>query len=163
MKQIGIITAFCLAVLASCGTPKLTPEQEAEQEKVSQQVSSALDAKQFTIDVRYMNPMRAGGKPVNDSYSLTIDGDKIVSALPYVGRGYNIPFGGGTGLNFEAEISAYNDSGFTKGCRTITVTVDNGEDHLVYTIKVFNNGTADIHVDSRIRDSISFRGDLVLE
>lgn len=168
MKRINLIGLFAsmaaFLLLASCGTSSMTPlQKKAQEQKVANSVWEQLDAKSFTIDVDYMNPLRGGGKALNTPYSITVDGNTIDSHLPYVGEAQNIPYGGGKGLTFKDEILEYKDGGLQKDRRIITLTTNNGEDKLTYTITVFDNGKADIHVNSRTRDDIGYIGSLVLD
>ena len=86
------------------------------------------------------------------------------------GRAYQIdinymvpPYGGGKGLTFKDKIESYTDSGWVKDKRTIVVKVKNEEDSYIYTLEVFDNGTASVRVTSRNRDEISYMGRLITE
>ena len=164
-KLFGLAAALAAVLLLSgCGSSKMTPQQKKAQEaKLASLVWEKLDARDFTIDVDYMTPLRGGGRALNSPYSIKVSDDKIVSHLPYVGEARSIPYGGGKGLNFEADIKEYKDSGAQKDRRVIIITVNNGEDTLVYNIAFFDNGKADIHVNSRNRDEIGFLGNIKLD
>ena len=87
----------------------------------------------------------------------------LVSYLPYFGRAYSVPYGGGKGLNFTAPISEYKAEKDNKGTTQITVIVNNEEDILTYFLSVFDNGRATIDVRAREREPISYSGDLSIE
>ena len=159
---IGLFAAMAaFLLLASCGTSNMTPlQKKAQEQKLANAVWDKLDAKSFTIDVDYMNPLRGGGRALNSPYSITVKENTINSHLPYVGEARNIPYGGGQGLNFKDDIDEYKDGGIQKDHRVITITTNNGEDTLVYSITIYNNGKADIHVNSRNRDDINYLGTL---
>jgi len=156
MKYLNIIALAALFLAAACGTFRQTPE---EQKKVAQIVRDRLDRREFTIDIDYMIPLRGGSKPV-DSFSITLDGETLNSNLPYFGVAHNIPYGGGKGLTFKEKISDYSETASEPGKRVVVIKVKTEEDTYIYTISVFNNGTADIHVNCRERDDISYRGTL---
>lgn len=164
-KLFGLTAALAaILLLSGCGSAKMTSQQKKEQE--AKQVSlvwEKLDAREFTIDVDYMTPLRGGGKALTSPYSITVSDTKINSHLPYVGQAQSVPYGGGKGLNFEGEIKEYKDKAVQKDQRVITLTVDSGEDMLVYSITVFDTGKADIHVNSRNRDDIGFFGYLKVD
>ena len=109
-----------------------------------------------------MHPLRGATRQVN-GFSLKIDGDKIFSNLPYFGVAYNVPYGGGKGLNFTAEISDYIDTVPKADCRQIILSTYNGEDTFVYTITVYTNGRANIDVRSRNRDPMSYYGNMITD
>ena len=119
-----------------------------------------LDARRFRIYIDYMMPLRGRGKAITDSYSLTVDGNKVSSYLPYFGTAYSVPYGGGKGLVFDDDIDSYVEDNSRSDRRIIQFSTNNGEDLLVYTVTVFDTGTADIHVNCRNRDDISYRGTL---
>ena len=43
--------------------------------------------------------MKGGSKHLTSDYSLEIRNDSVYSYLPYFGVAYNVPYGGGKGLN----------------------------------------------------------------
>ena len=159
MKKLLLIAAVLL--VAGCGSLKQNAEQKrAEQERVAALVGERLDARRYRIYIDYMMPLRGRGKAITDSYCLTVDGNKVDSYLPYFGTAYSVPYGGGKGLVFEDEIDSYVEDFSRADRRIIQFSTNNGEDVLVYTLTVFDTGTADIHVNCRNRDDISYRGSL---
>ena len=75
-----------------------------------------------------------------------------------MGRAYNVPFGGGKGLNFDAPIKNYRDGLWQKNLRKIDFDATNDEDTYHYTIDVYENGNATINVVARERAPITFSG-----
>ena len=164
MKKLLLIAAVLL--VAGCSSLRQSPEQKraeqkrAEQERIAALVAERLDARRFRIQIDYMLPLRGRGRAITDSYSLTVDGNKVNSYLPYFGTAYSVPYGGGEGLVFEDDIDSYAEDRSRPDRRIIQFSTNNGEDLLVYTLTVFDTGTADIHVNCRNRDDISYRGTL---
>ena len=150
--------AVLLATLlvSACGIFSQTPE---EVQRTAQIVRERLDNRTYTIDVDYMIPLR--GKPqIVNSFSITVDGDVLDSHLPYFGVAQNASYGGGNALSFKERISGYSDTGFVGDKRSILMQVKTQEDIFVYSITVFDNGSADINVNCHNRDDISYRGNL---
>ncbi|MBP5218083.1 MAG: DUF4251 domain-containing protein [Bacteroidales bacterium] len=158
-KSLITILAAAALLLCGCAALRLTPEEKA---RIAAQVQENLDNRQFTIDVTEMHPLRGATRQVN-GFSLKIDGDKIFSNLPYFGVAYNVPYGGGKGLNFTAEISDYIDTVPKADCRQIILSTYNGEDTFVYTITVYTNGRTNIDVRSRNRDPMSYYGNMITD
>ncbi len=159
MNPVRLIAIVSLLLATACGISRRSPqERQAEALRIQQM----LDSKNYTIDIDYMLPLRSSGKAVS-TYSLKVTGDTLDSHLPYIGQARMVPYGGGKGLNFQEEISSYTDSGPSSGRRTVTIAVKNEEDSYVYTLTVFDNGEADIHVHCGNRDDISYRGSLKME
>lgn len=157
-KVLITVLAAAALLLCGCASLRMTPEEKA---RVAVQVQENLDNRQFMIDVTEMHPLRGPSRQVT-GFSLKIDGDKIFSNLPYFGAAYNVPYGGGKGLNFNAEISDYIDTTPKADRRQIMLATYNGEDTYIYTITVFSTGRASIDVRSRNRDPMSYMGDMVV-
>lgn len=156
MKKILILlSAVCM--LAACGALRQSPEEAA---RMQAQVQERLDSRRFKVDISYVLPTRGASRPVTSPYSLTVNGDKLISHLPYFGVAYNVPYGGGKVLNFESSISSYEELPSGRDRRTIVITTDNEEDILVYRLVVFDNGKCSLNVRSRNREPIDFQGNL---
>ena len=158
-KALFIILAATALLLCGCASLRLTPEEQA---RIAEQVQTNLDNRTYVIDVDQMNPRRGPSQHVSN-YSIKIDGDKIISNLPYFGQAWNLPYGGGKGLTFEAKISDYIETFEKADRRRIVLATNNGEDLLAYTIDVFNNGKADIDLRTRNREPISYIGNMVTD
>ena len=157
MMLLGIIAGL---MMASCST-LTTAEREAKKAEKAAWVAKRLDSKHYQIDVNTMNTRRMGSKMLTSDWSLEVRGDTLVSYLPYVGVAYEPMYGEIKGLNFTAPLKTYEDAGFSKkGIRTIQFRVDSGEDVLDYTLEVSDAGYVSIDVISRIREGISFYGQM---
>ena len=106
--------------------------------------------------------MRGVSKSVSYGYSVEVRNDSLISYLPYFGRAYSVPYGGGKGLNFAERIGSYKEFQEKSGKRHIEIGLKNEEDTYLYTIVVFDNGKSSIDVQSRQRESISFSGDMIV-
>lgn len=160
MKKI--LTVFALATLTACSS--LTPaEKAAEEAKIASQVENALTERHYKITINRMNPRRGPSVSVSNDFSLEVKGDTLISYLPYFGRAYSIPYGGGKGLNFTAPIKDYQEEKGHKDGTLIRMTVDNEEDLLTFNIEVFSNGNTTIDLTMRDKESISYSGEMDLE
>ena len=154
MNRIVAIAAAVL-MLSGCAALRMTPEQEARQKQL---VEEKIQNQQFTISIDRMLPMRGAARNVQ-GYSLQVDGNRLISYLPFFGVAYDAPYGGGKGLNFEADIMEYSDTR-DKDCHVIQLLVDNEEDIYFYSITVFDNGNSSVYVKGRKREQISYTGHL---
>lgn len=125
-------------------------------------VRNAMEKCEFIIGVDYAFP--AKGTPINltSDYTLEVRKDSVYAYLPYFGRAYNIPYGGGDGLIFEAPIHEYKAEYQGKGKFIIRFTATNNEDKYLFFLTVFDNGLAEINISPVNRQPISFRGNLIL-
>ena len=147
------------SMLAACATQEERAARKAEQARL---VTAALDARDYEIDITRMIPSKGAAKSVS-SYSIEVRNDSLISYLPYIGRAYNVPYGGGKGLNFSAPISNYKESKGKNGLREIEISVTNSEDTYRYYLKVYDNGSSSLNVQSRQREQISYTGDMKLK
>ena len=110
-----------------------------------------------------MYPMKGGSKSVSFGYTVEVRNDSLFSYLPYIGRAYQIPYGGGKGLNFSERIGSYQETQRKNGLQHIEIGVKNDEDTYLYTIEVWDNGKSQINVQARQRERISYSGDIVFD
>ena len=146
--------------LAGCGTGNGLTKAEREA-LVTRQVQEGLDTRHYTIAVDWMKPLGGMPRHVSSNYELTVNGDEVVSYLPYVGEAYRLPYGGGKGLNFKGTIENYTITYPTSNRSHIEFTVTNEEDSYFFRIDVFSNGKSIIDIIARDRDAISFDGEMV--
>ena len=155
--RLSIVLLAAILLAGGCASLRQTPE---EKERIANLVDERLNDGRYRIDIDYMIPRRGSGKAVTSSYGITVDGSVIDSHLPYAGVAYSVPYGGGKVLTFKDDIDEYADSGWQKNGRTIAFSTNNDEDIIVYTLTVYENARADLHVHCRNRDDISYRGTL---
>lgn len=161
MKTKKQILMLLLALLV--GLPTLSAQTKKEKkEQKKEAVKKLIVSENYKIDVRTALPMRGRSIPLSSPYSLEIRNDSVISYLPYFGRAYSIPYGGGDGLNFRAPLKEYSMEMDKKGNAVIKFTARNPEDRYEYRAKVYSDGTASIDVNMTNRQSISFQGDLLL-
>ena len=155
MKSIAWLAG--LALLSGCGTTAMNTEKAAEQAAL---VRDMLSERHYKIGVNFMYPLKGPSRSLTSDYSVEVRNDSLISHLPYFGEAYDLPYGGGQGLNFSERISSYADYQKKKDEYVIEIGVKNSEDIFVYTINIFDNGRSSIDVRSRKRDPISFSGEM---
>ena len=162
-KYKGIFAvAFAATLLAACST--LTTAEKAERDaKIAQAVEAALNSRHYRVEIEWMYPNGSRARNVLSDYMMEVRGDTLLSYLPYFGRAYEVPYGGGKGMEFIAPITNYHSVKSGKDATEISMTVDDDEDVLQYRMKIFDNGKTDINVESRKRGNISYSGSLVLK
>jgi len=152
-----LIMIVVATLITSCATTAEKMEREA---KVAAQVKEALDNQHYTIRVHMMYPRRGSARNVSNDFSLEVKGDTLVSYLPYFGRAYNIPYGGGKGLNFTAPILSYERVRIKKNLTRVILMTENEEDQYLYELEIFDNGSSSIWVRSRQREDIHYSGEM---
>ncbi len=150
--------------LAVCGCSTLTSAERAEREaKTAQAVEKALAERHYKVEISMMNPRRGRAVNVSPDFSLEVKGDTLVSYLPYFGRAYNVPYGGGKGLNFTAPISDYHSAKGRKGATLITIKAVNEEDVYSFRLEIFTNGSTSIDLTAREREPINYSGQMDIQ
>lgn len=152
-----IIVLLSVLFLSGCATSEEKAAQMAEQAAL---VTRALNNREYKIAVDRMYPMRGSSRSVSFGYSVEVRNDSLISYLPYFGRAYNVPYGGGKGLNFSAPIGNYQEYMMRNGRHHIEIGVTNEEDTYLYTIEVFYNGNSSVEVRARQRERISYSGNV---
>lgn len=160
MKKCFLILAVLVCVACSSLTPAEKAERAARQAAL---VEKALADRHYIINVQMIYPQRGPAKNVTSNYSLEVKGDTLISYLPYFGRAYNVPYGGGKGLNFTEIIGNYYESKNAKGQTEIAIEVTNEEDTYLYQLSIFDNGNATIDVRSKEREPITYSGEMEIE
>lgn len=157
-----IISLVFLFFIISCSTSNQVKNES--QIPVAQQVNEKVQAKDFKIEVNYANPM--GGKSIYLSYGydLTLRNDSAIAYLPYFGRAYTAPYGGGEGgIKFSDLMKDYSATPKNKdGEWTIKFKVDTPDYNYEVNMDIYSNGKSTISVNSNQRQSISFNGEMVL-
>ena len=162
MKKKKQIFMLLLALLVGLPTLSAQSKQEKKEQK-KEAVKKLIASENYKIDVRTAMPMRGRSIPLTSPYSLEIRNDSVISYLPYFGRAYSIPYGGGDGLNFRAPLKEYDMKMDKKGNAVIEFVARNPEDRYEFIAKVYTNGEASINVNMQNRQSISFQGELEME
>ena len=154
-----------LLMLLIIGTGVCTLQAQSRKEKKEQKeqtVKELIESGNFRIDVSTAYPRRGHMIPLTSVYSVVVRNDSVFSQLPYFGRAYSIPYGGGQGLMFKAPIDKYNMVMGKRRAAKINFTARNSEDQFKFRITIYSNGSSSIDVDMQHRESISFSGDLIL-
>lgn len=145
--------------------PVSLPAQSKAEKKLmrAQMVKECMESGVFEIEPRTALTMSGRSIQLSAHYSFKVTKDSVYSYLPYYGRGYSIPYGGGEGLDFEAKTEKFKQSITQKGYYEIEFSARTREDYYTFHIEVYDNGSSSIHVNMQNRQSIDFLGDLVLE
>jgi len=143
-------------LMASCHT--LTPEEKAKQ---TAQVQQAIAERNMRFELRAAYPRRGGMITSVSDFFLEVRGDSVISYLPFYGRAYYIPLGGGKGLNFDAKIIDFIEQRVKKDMTRVVFDTHSGEDLYRFTLDIFDNGEATIYVLPQERDRIHYDAFLV--
>lgn len=159
MKTYRLIF-FAGLILFAGTTLSVSAQNKQEKKEKEKEVKELLESGFYTINVNRALPLNGTAINLTSSYTLEMRGDTVISHLPYFGRAYNIPYGGGEGLRFKRKTCRKSIVFDDKGTADAVFEVKTDEDNFSYHIKVFANGSATIFVQPVNRQSISFHGGL---
>ena len=163
-KIVLSVIALIAIIVSACSTSGLTPEEKAAKKlRKAQAVVSAIDNRKFKVEFTYMKPFRGPNRHLSGGYEIRVSGDTLYSYLPYFGEAYNVPYGGGKGLNWDAPLTGYEVLDGKRGSYIINMTAYNGEDNFLYSLELTPSGAAYLNIRSREREPISFSGDLYIK
>lgn len=159
MRHIRLL--FLLGIVLLTGGQSLYSQTKKEKkEQKEKEIKEMIDERRFTINVDRALPMRGRTVNLTSPYSLEMRGDSAISYLPYFGRAYSLPYGGGDGLRFEESITDYQSTFNKKGTARIKFVARTKEDTFRFDVQVFSNGSSIINVTPTNRQQITYQGEL---
>ncbi len=159
MNKSNCLTAFVLflsVLMTACSTTKGLSKEERAAKEV--EIREAIENRHFVVEVDRAIPMGGRSFPLTSPYSLTINGDEVKSYLPFFGRVYSVPYGGGDGLIFNSTITDFQSTFDKKGDVIVKFKTKSEDDRLQYMLHIHLNSYTSINVTSVNRQSISFIG-----
>jgi hypothetical protein len=159
MKKFAFIALLGAVALSAvgCSATRATQLTEADTIK-AQQVAGMLDEHLYKVDFYRAHPMSAPSFPLSSPYFVSVIKDRVESFMPYFGRAYNVPYGGGEGLRFAAPISDYAEKVTKRGVREITFRARTQEDVYDFRLSVGPLGDCNLSITPGQKQSISFSG-----
>ena len=119
-----------------------------------------INIRDYTLEVSTALPQGWRSITLNGLDYLRIDKNKVISELPYFGRAYSIPYGGGNALSFVSTIEDYTIAEGKKGKLEIKFKTSNAGERFEFYIEIFPGGAASIDVRSTNRQHIRFAASL---
>lgn len=159
MKNVRLL--WLLGIVLLIGGQSLCAQSKKEKkEQKEKEIKELIESKRFVVDINRAIPMGGRSVALTSPYSFELSGDSAISYLPYYGRAYSVPYGGGNGLKFEEPMADYTCTFNKKGVAHIQFGVRTEEDTYKLGIKVFPNGSTTISFTPINKQSITFYGDL---
>lgn len=166
MKKLMLLFIAAL-VMAGCGTSGTTVlgtdgkplSKEESQRIVKNTIASKMENRDFRILVDEMSPMGGPTLHLRDNdWALEVHRDSIGSVLPYVGRGYNVPYGSAMGLHFITRMDSYTVEKAKDDMWQIQIRCHTPQEGYTFQVSVYDNGQAYISVNTRYRTTTSYSG-----
>lgn len=160
-KKKKAVYLWSVMFLLFLGSPSVWAQSKQEKkEQREKDVKEWIDSKYFTIEVDRALPLRGRSVHLTSPYSLELRADSVFSYLPYFGRAYNVPYGGGNGMRFEKPMTEYAVTYGKKGKTILLFNTKTDDDKYTFFIEIYPNGSATIQVTPVNRQSISYYGEI---
>jgi hypothetical protein len=157
-----LVVLLSILTLHGLAQEKSKKEFKAERELQKQkEIQILIDSKNFVFEAQKVMPQ--GGRLLNldyNTYFLKFNETRTTCDLPFFGRGFSVPYGGGDGgikfegvpenIKIEKKKKSYN----------IKATVKGKDDVYNLFLTVFFDGGASLSVNSNNRSSISYDGEI---
>ena len=160
----ALLMSMSLLVLWGGSFELSAQDRNTRKAQTAAQVSQKVDDRDFYVNITLVQPVGlATFTPSRGQYFLAVRKDHVSLYLPYVGRGYDVPYGGGPALRFTSPLEHYQVQPGKKGSSTITLSAQNEYDRTVYmTLTVYPNGSVYLRVRVDGLQMIGYSGQLDL-
>lgn len=137
---------------------KLSKKERKEQKAA--EVKELINSGEYVFVANSAMPMAGRRIDLTSNYDLKIKGNHVEAWLPYFGRAYSAPYGGGEGgIKFKEDVEDINVEFIEKKkSYTIDLEAKTDVDTYVMSLSVGLSGFATLNVVSNNRQSISYYG-----
>ncbi|MEL1254417.1 DUF4251 domain-containing protein [Flavobacterium sp. DGU38] len=161
-SKLCLLVLLCFLVFPVLAQEKSKKQLKAERELQKQkEIEAMIDSKNFVFEAQKAMPQ--GGRLLNldyNTYFLKFNETKTTCDLPFFGRAFNVPYGGGDGgikfegvpenIQIEKKKKSYN----------VKATVKGKEDVYDLLFSVYFDGGTSLSVNSNNRAFISYDGEI---
>lgn len=155
-KSFLYISIGIVAIISCIANPAFSQDQKSGKATIDKNIVSE---RQFTFVPQSATPMGGGFVNLTYSFSFKINGDSVISYLPYYGRAFVAPVYPSDGpLTFTSTDFTYSvTKSDDKKQELIIETKDRTYNNKFY-FTIFNDGTASLQVTSTDRQPITYQG-----
>ncbi|WP_163408232.1 DUF4251 domain-containing protein [Flavobacterium ajazii] len=161
-SKLFILVLSCCLVFPVLAQEKSKKQLKAERELQKQkEIEALIDSKNFVFEAQKAMPQ--GGRLLNldyNTYFLKFNEAKTTCDLPFFGRAFNVPYGGGDGgIKFEG-VPENIQIEKKKKSYDVKATVKGKDDVYDLFFSVYIDGGASLSVNSNNRAFISYDGEI---
>ena len=156
MKIIGVFIVGVLLLICSSFQPSDRKEKKLQKEK---EMIQLIESGHFRFVARSAKSSLGNFNNLSTNYDLVIDSLKIKAYLPYYGRAYSAPYGGGGGVKFDLTADKV-DKKWNKRKKMFTIKTEVSDSQDLYSLNLTASpsGYADLIINFRNRQMISYYG-----
>lgn len=159
--KVSILMLLVCSLSISCFAQKKSKKEiKAEKAAAKQkEIDSLMSSKNFVFEAQKVTPI--GGRLIildYATYYLKFNTNKTTCDLPFFGRGYNVPYGGGDGgIKFEGVPEKITVQKKQRNY-LVKATVKGKDDVYNLVFNIFFDGGGTLSINSNNRGSISYDG-----
>jgi hypothetical protein len=157
-KQMKTVLGFFLITLSIFSFQTLKAQ---DLDKAT--IKEAITSKRFVFVAQTAFPIGGATRQLTSNFDLRVAGDSLISYLPYFGRAYNPPMPGEGGFRFTSTNFKYSSKAKKKDSWEISLEPTDQRDVRKMILRIFENGSATLQVNSNDRQPISFSGYISLK
>lgn len=150
---------FFLLLLASI-TLQFTYAQDTKKDDPKKaEVQNLIQSKEYVFVAQSVLPLSGRSMNLTSLYNLKVNGDTIVSDLPYFGRAFVAPINPAEGgIHFTSTDFSYDVKNRKKGGWEISIIPKDAKDVRQLFLTISEDGYASLQVTSNNKQSIGYNG-----
>jgi hypothetical protein len=161
MKRSITIISFSIVLIVCIFSAQAQDTLQNKKPSKASIIEKQIENKDFTFVAKWATPMRGTIRQLTEYYDLKINGDSIITFLPYFGRAYIAPLDPtNISINLSSTIIEYTVTKRKKHGWDIIIKPKNQTDIESFLLSVFDNGSAYLSVTNINREPISYNGEL---
>lgn len=161
MKKLLLFFVVAMTLIGCATSEERAARQAAHMEKVK----AAVGNQQYRISLRSMTPLRSTPISLSGLYYLKVNGNEVMSDMPYLGREDVPHFKTRSEMRFDSriELSGQMENYILtlvpkEKTGIITFKARNKGEECVFKINIYSDGQARILVKPESRDEIKYEG-----
>lgn len=157
------VAVAALTAMTGCSSARTSSVPTGAEIARQEFIAQMLEERMYKVDFTMAYPRAGRSLPLNYPYFVSVIGNRVESFLPYFGRVYTVPYGGGEGLHFEAPITDYTVDHGRKGQWQIRFDAETAEDSYTFDLEVYPSGESYLSINSIRKQGMSFSGEIDLD
>lgn len=162
----AIVSIFLLSSMLLVTTAEASSQKKTKKERRAEQFAETqklVDSKQFIFVPDRAFPQGGRSIDLTTNYGfIKIMGEETEGDMPFFGRGFTVPYGGGGGIKFDKTTIENEQVQINEKKLRITYSFEakGKDDHYRVSMDIGYSGNASVNVTSNNRSPISYNGEI---
>ena len=155
---LSVVIVIIAATVMSCSSSNHIPDDKKLEKSI---IKNMVDSFKFVFIPQYVSPTSGGRRSLNSGYQLSVSKDRVISSLPFFGRGYVAPVSPAD-VDFD-----FTSTRFTHTIKLINtgwnISIKPLDQKYILQLycRIFDNGSASLNITSIDRSTISYDGYII--